>query len=107
MKRTHVPFPLRCRVTHRDRGICSICGRDCASLDDALLRLRLVWPELAHRWAALLGLRVYRTGIIKSAFDCDHVIPLAEGGDDSLSNLRTACHWCHQAITAEYVRRAA
>ena len=31
----------------------------------------------------------------------DHIIPIAKGGTDADTNLRSLCHPCHQDVTAE------
>lgn len=37
--------------------------------------------------------------------ECDHIIPLAEGGTHAPENLRTLCRSCHQKETAALQRR--
>lgn len=37
-------------------------------------------------------------------WECDHVLPLRQGGDNSLNNLRVLCKPCHRAKT-NYDRR--
>ena len=39
------------------------------------------------------------------ATEADHVIPLAEGGPDTLGNMRPIHHDCHVAKTAEEAQR--
>lgn len=36
---------------------------------------------------------------IRSATDCDHITPKAQGGDDSMDNLQALCRACHKAKT--------
>ncbi len=31
----------------------------------------------------------------RGAEEVDHIVPVAEGGSDNLSNLRSLCHNCH------------
>ena len=37
--------------------------------------------------------------------ECDHVLPLQDGGTDDLENLRTPCRDCHITITAARNKR--
>lgn len=43
---------------------------------------------------ALKGRTCWRCG--EFAADVDHVVPVADGGDDSLANLRPACVRCNR-----------
>ena len=36
-----------------------------------------------------------------TGLDWDHVIPLAQGGDDALTNLQPLCKTCHRAKTSQ------
>lgn len=36
-----------------------------------------------------------RCGTPGRALECDHVVPLAKGGDHSMANLQTLCRECH------------
>lgn len=40
-----------------------------------------------------------RQGRIKPASEVDHIVPVARGGDNSLSNLQSLCHECHREKT--------
>lgn len=40
-------------------------------------------------------------GYIKAAEEVDHILPLAQGGKESDSNLRPLCGDCHKVVTAE------
>jgi len=42
-----------------------------------------------------------------SWWQADHIVPIAEGGPNELSNLRTLCIRCHQAETRKLRRRLA
>lgn len=37
----------------------------------------------------------------KSWWEADHILPVVEGGDSNLENLRTLCHPCHCGVTTE------
>ena len=59
-----------------------------------------------RRWRRLrlLILRAYPLCIVEdcdeAATDVDHIIPLAEGGNDSAENLQALCHAHHSRKTA-------
>src|SRR5205823_1533566 len=69
---------LRECVFERDRGICAVCR-----IDTIALRGRKSW------WEA------------------DHILPVVEGGDSNLENIRTLCVMCHRTATAELRARRA
>jgi 5-methylcytosine-specific restriction endonuclease McrA len=68
-------WKLRDAVFARDGGRCRLCG-------------------------AVFGVDLPRT-----EYRCDHVVPLQEGGDNSLGNLRALCRRCHDRVTARHHRR--
>ncbi len=37
----------------------------------------------------------------KSWWEADHILPVVEGGDSNLENIRTLCIPCHREITRE------
>ena len=43
-------------------------------------------------------------GLRVKAVDVDHIIPLAEGGDDDFDNLQALCKSCHSRKTAREQR---
>ena len=40
-----------------------------------------------------------------SWWEADHIIPVVEGGDSSLDNIRTLCIACHREATAQLRKR--
>lgn len=40
-------------------------------------------------------------GIVREASVPDHIVPLAQGGDDSDANIRNLCRSCHDTRTRE------
>lgn len=68
-------------VFERDRGVCAICGAD--TMDGE----RTGPDRWRHRWEA------------------DHIVPVIEGGEGGLNNLRTLCLACHREATRELRRR--
>ncbi len=96
------PGYLRDKTFERDKGICSVCGLDCAAEFNRIRRLRGVGRVRAF---AEFGLR---PGSRKSLWDADHIVPVVEGGGEcDLSNIRTVCLRCHRKLTAELRRRMA
>ena len=47
----------------------------------------------------------FRAGRITPALEVDHIVNVAQGGDDSDDNLEAICRPCHQAKTLEEARR--
>jgi hypothetical protein len=87
---------LRECVFARDRGVCALCA-----IDTVLLRrsiMRLPFSERMRELRAMI-----ETGIIirgrKSWWEADHIVPVVEGGDSNLENLRTLCTACHRDET--------
>ena len=89
---------LRDCILERDRGICAICRSDTVSLRRRIMRL-----PFSDRMRELKALQ--QKGWIhkgrKSWWEADHILPVVEGGDSNLENMRTLCIPCHRAATAE------
>lgn len=82
LKRLHVPQIVKNAIFHRDGGECRSCKR---SLD------RIVNPETTERY--------------------DHIVPLAEGGANDITNLQLLCNDCNSAksgrlvsVSPDYIR---
>lgn len=82
LRRQHVPQVVRNAIFHRDGGECRTCKR---SLD------RIVNPEATERY--------------------DHIVPLAEGGANDVTNLQLLCNECNSSkssrlepVSPDYVR---
>lgn len=76
---------LRECVFERDRGICALCG-----IDTHKLRRRI--RELKKQGVVPKGR--------KSLWEADHLVPVVEGGDSNLDNVRTLCIPCHRRVTS-------
>lgn len=76
---------LRLKTFERDHGICALCGVD----------------SVAER-------RVKKARGTGRCWQADHIVPVVEGGGQcGLDNIRTLCHVCHLAMTAELAKRRA
>jgi 5-methylcytosine-specific restriction endonuclease McrA len=88
---------LRDCVFERDQGLCAICLVDTHKLRKKIMRL-----PFAERMRELRAMQ--ECGIIhkgrKSWWEADHIIPVVEGGDSNLDNVRTLCIPCHAEQTA-------
>jgi len=95
---------LRECVLERDRGICASCGTDTVRARRRVMRL-----PFARRMSELRAL--LERGVIhrrrKSWWEADHIVPVVEGGDSNLENLRTLCIPCHRSETAALRARRA
>jgi 5-methylcytosine-specific restriction enzyme A len=89
---------LRDCVLERDRGVCGICG-----LDTVRLRRRVMRLPFAKRMLEIR--RLQQEGLAsrgrKTWWEADHILPVVEGGDSNLENIRTLCIPCHRKVTAE------
>lgn len=89
---------LREQVLARDRGVCALCA-----LDTVRLRRRIMRLTFAQRMIEIRKLQ--RDGVAsrgrKSWWEADHIVPVVEGGDSNLDNVRTLCIPCHKRVTAE------
>ncbi|HEY8530979.1 MAG TPA: HNH endonuclease signature motif containing protein [Limnochorda sp.] len=109
------PGYLRLHVWRRDRGVCARCGCDTKAIRQELeglldrYREARAGPdreEALDRFLARareLGLPGWKLEV-PHLWEADHIIPVAEGGDSSLENVRTLCWRCHRAVTADYAR---
>lgn len=76
-KRKNLPEALRWDVLNRDEWTCHYCGR-----------------ELLTAWeAAQQGRRC-------DQYEVDHIVPVAEGGENVLENLVAACLSCNRSKCA-------
>lgn len=93
---------LRECVFERDAGICALCRLDTHKLRRKIMRL-----PFAQRMRELRALQ--ERGVIhkkrKSWWEADHILPVVEGGDSSLDNMRTLCIPCHRGETRQLAAR--
>lgn len=89
---------LRDCVFERDKGVCALCRTDTHRLRRTIMRL-----PFADRMRELRALQ--KRGVIhrgrKSWWEADHILPVVEGGDSNLENMRTLCIPCHRGVTQE------
>jgi 5-methylcytosine-specific restriction protein A len=102
---------MRRRVFQRDGGICALCGVDTAVLGTVLQaewgRVKLARTPRERRERAAFRQRFRWFFRRASYWDADHIVPVTEGGESSLENLRTLCVPCHQHVTKEQAKRRA
>jgi 5-methylcytosine-specific restriction protein A len=92
------PSYLRECVFERDAGVCALCD-----IDTARQRRDVMSLSFAHRMRELRRLQehgITRRGR-KSWWEADHILPVVEGGDSTLENMRTLCVPCHRGVTTE------
>ncbi len=94
---------LRECVFERDKGVCALCGIDTHKQRRHIMRL--AFTQRMRELRALQEQGVIHKGR-KSWWEADHVLPVVEGGDSNLENMRTLCIPCHRGVTTELrVRR--
>ena len=89
---------LRDCVLERDRGVCALCGFDTVRERRRVMRLPFAARMREIRALIEHGL-IHRTR--RSWWEADHILPVVEGGDSNLENLRTLCIPCHRGVTYE------
>lgn len=90
-------------MLERDRGVCAICALDTVRLRRRVMRLPFAKRMLEIRKLQQEGLASRGR---KTWWEADHIVPVVEGGDSNLENIRTLCIPCHRKVTAELrVRR--
>lgn len=89
---------LRDCVFERDRGVCAICRIDTVKLRRSVMRLP--FASRMREVRALIARGALTRGR-KSWWEADHIVPVVEGGDSNLENIRTLCIACHRSVTAE------
>lgn len=102
--RQHYPS-ARPYVWIRDRGSCRNCGRDLRWQEE---HRRTTWHGRA--WTSVEAWEAWRLRVGRGPepWECDHIVPVAEGGGDlGFENLQVLCVPCHKRKTAEQAARAA
>jgi Restriction endonuclease len=111
------PSYFRDQVWKRDKGVCSTCGLDTAALERELEEIRRAEnvPDYPGGYAgnACWGIRRLFMALHGWTWDkwkmclweADHIVPVVEGGTDSLENARTLCVPCHRRETAALRKR--
>ena len=93
---------LRECVFDRDHGICALCGVDTHKQRRRVMRLSF-GPRMKELRALIDAGVIHRRR--KSWWEADHILPVVEGGDSNLDNLRTLCIPCHRGVTRELRER--
>jgi len=107
---------LRAQVSRRDKGVCALCRCDTAKVKRVLdylahgFRLGFNGPVLtppdteAHAFVRS-HLDIPESRIGRELWDADHIVPVCEGGESRLSNMRTLCLSCHRQVTYQLTLR--
>ena len=96
---------------HRDSEVCASCSCNTELtyevFQHALVHLRhITGPRAFAQWRELVAIACF-VARRDSWWEADHIHPLAEGGPDTLENLRTLCLPCHRRETAQLRKRLA
>ncbi len=93
------------RVLLKTAGWCTRCMLDLVSTEDRVAIIR------DHSGLASRSINVILSNFgfdhHRPLWDMDHIVPLAEGGEDTLDNLQALCQPCHKEKTAEQAARKA
>lgn len=105
-KRKPIGHRLVVRVAMRDQGICAACKIDTRKLQDDISTswsnkpAGVVSSSEQIGWCKTFLLRGFKGQDFNRyktrLWDIDHIMPLALGGTNDLSNLRTLCIPCHR-----------
>lgn len=105
IKRQHSRTPDRYERRFREGG---------QFIEERYERVRNIWSRWRERWKAAMQARIIRLKASgwnlsrDTSFDCDHIIPVAEGGGQcDLANYQSLCHPCHRRKTTEQAKRKA
>lgn len=92
-------FGTLCReaVYERDGGHCQIC----------LAPVQLYTPKTHIRWRLHGQPIAHASQVDLPVAEIDHILPIVEGGEHRLENLRTLCRTCHLSQTAALRTRMA
>ena len=96
-------------IWKRDWGVCALCGLHTSRIE-CLLQICLIGERTRHKqkfidyfkWA--ISFDLCGDHKIKNMWEADHIIPVCEGGADSLENIRTLCLPCHHAVTEKLIK---
>lgn len=95
------PSQVIASVERRDKGVCQLCGFDCAA---AKREWRKAVMDLGYSYEPCIApMKVPRP----PRAEYDHIIPFSEGGMTVLENMRTLCSLCHRKVTAEFAAKRA
>ena len=100
------PSFLRTKVRYRDKGVCAICHLDTYALIKAIVNYGGRNSDRSNKMTRLIQ-RLWKRRISgsKTLWDMDHIVPIAEGGENQLANLQTLCCRCHHKKTVAQAAR--
>jgi len=96
---------IRRQVEKRDHGICAICKVDTCMQSAKHSHLLRKDRAAAIKYSESLHVPNHRSW--GDWWDADHIVPVVEGGKNSIDNLRTLCIACHLNETAKLRKRLA
>jgi 5-methylcytosine-specific restriction enzyme A len=97
------PSYTRKKVYDRDKGVCAVCGLDTQELVGWMSALFIKSPDSFERLVKCLVSNGFPENRVRqmSLWDCDHVIPVFQGGADlGMGNYQTLCLDCHRRKTS-------
>lgn len=95
------PQVIRNVLILRDKGICAVCGLDTEKRQRALQHA-IRWAYITKHRADVWLERVFPGEIWWGpVWHADHIIELADGGKNEMSNFQTLCVPCHKTKSKE------
>jgi HNH endonuclease len=88
-----LPIPLQCRVFSRDQFVCRYCEK--RTVVPPVLRLLSHFLGDDFRYHPHGRMTECHVAFWRDIASCDHVVPVARGGDSTPGNLVTACYMCN------------
>jgi hypothetical protein len=88
-----LPIPLQCWVFFRDQFVCRYCEKRCVL--PPVLRLLSHFLGDDFRYHPHGRMTECHVAFWRDIASCDHMVPVARGGNSTAQNLVTACYMCN------------
>lgn len=94
MKRRSIPMDIQRKVFERDKYKCQYCGKEATWQvfnRNGITQLFENKPTSLNRWQHFWD---WQDPV---PFEIDHIVPICEGGDNNIENLKLSCRNCNRS----------